>query len=98
MQTKIDGTNEATNASTLNPGSGDGRSYANEISSAVTNFTSPNGIFTFTSSGGVYTENLGGIVDENSDVVQVRKCTRFWFKTLVLFQLLIFQFSDLAKK
>ena len=55
------------------PGSGDGRLYANEITNAVAKFTSPNGLFIFTSSGGVYTENSGGVVDEKSDVVQVRK-------------------------
>ena len=55
------------------PGSGDGYSYANEIANAVNNFALPNGLFLFTSSGSVYTENSGGVVDENSNVVQVRK-------------------------
>ena len=55
------------------PGSGDGYSYANEIADAVNNFVLPNGLFLFTSSGSVYLENSGGVVDENSNVVQVRK-------------------------
>ena len=52
------------------PGSrGDGRTYANAVENAVENFVLPNGTFVFTSSGGVFKENSGKMVDENSDVV-----------------------------
>ena len=51
------------------PGSGgDLHSYFNEVKSALAKFSSPNGLFVFTSSGGVFTENSGKVVDENSDV------------------------------
>ena len=48
---------------------GDGGSYVNEVVNALANCASPNGLFVFTSSGGVFTENSGGMVDEDSDVV-----------------------------
>ena len=56
------------------PGSGgDGRTYANEVENALANFVLPNGTFVFTSSGGVFTENSGKMVDENSDVVSLEE-------------------------
>jgi len=55
------------------PPGGDHRSYVNEIKNALTKFSSPSGLFVFTSSGGVYTENSGKMVDENSDVVSVEE-------------------------
>ena len=52
------------------PGSGgDGRTYANEVENTLANFVLPHGTFVFTSSGGVFTQNSGKMVDENSDVV-----------------------------
>ena len=56
------------------PGSGgDGRTYANEVENALANFVLPNGTFVFTSSGGVFTENSGKMVDESSDVVSLEE-------------------------
>ena len=46
---------------------GDG-DYAVEVANALANCRT-DGLFVFTSSGSVYTENSGGIVDEESDVV-----------------------------
>jgi len=52
------------------PPSGTGGSiYAKSVEDAVVNCTSKGGRFVFTSSGGVYSENSGGIVDEGSDVL-----------------------------
>ena len=56
------------------PGSGgDGRTYANEVENALANFVLPHGTFVFTSSGGVFTENSGKVVDENSEVVSLEE-------------------------
>jgi len=56
------------------PGSsGDRHSYVNEVKSALAKFSSPNGLFVFTSSGGVFTENSGKMVDESSDVVSLEE-------------------------
>ena len=56
------------------PGSGgDLHSYFNEVKSALAKFSSPNGLFVFTSSGSVFTENSGKMVDENSDVVSLEE-------------------------
>ena len=46
-----------------------GSIYAKSVEDAVVNCTSKGGRFVFTSSGGVYSENSGGIVDEGSDVL-----------------------------
>ena len=56
------------------PGSGgDRHSYVNEVKSALAKFSSPSGLFVFTSSGGVFTENSGKVVDENSEAVSLEE-------------------------
>ena len=42
--------------------------YAPDIEDSIRSHLSPDGVFVFTSSGGVYTENAGNVVDEKSAV------------------------------
>ena len=44
-------------------------SYPADIEDSIKNHLAPDGVFAFTSSGGVYTENSGNVVDEKSAVV-----------------------------
>lgn len=51
--------------------------YAKEVTNAISNHcANPESKFVFTSSGGVYTENSGGIVNEDSDVVSSEGTSR----------------------
>jgi hypothetical protein len=43
-------------------------SYAADIADSIKNHLLPDGAFVFTSSGGVYTENSGGVINEKSEV------------------------------
>ena len=42
--------------------------YAPDIEDSIRTHLAPDGAFVFTSSGGVYTENAGNVVDEKSAV------------------------------
>jgi hypothetical protein len=42
--------------------------YAADIEDSIRNHLLPDGVFVFTSSGGVFTENSGNIIDEKSPV------------------------------